>query len=99
MKAAFLALSLLGHPLAPVSDRLPSYDVEALCGDGSADDKASGLADDASKCVSDETAAKQQPASIRLTVPAGPRESCEILATSGGGQSYVDLLTCLQMAG
>jgi hypothetical protein len=99
MKAAFLALSLLGHPLAPVSDRLPSYDVEALCGDGSADDKASGLADDASKCVSDETAAKQQPASIRLTVPAGPRESCEILAMSGGGQSYVDLLTCLQMAG
>ena len=70
MKAAFLALSLLGHPLAPVSDRLPSYDVEALCDDVSADDKASGLANDASKCVSDETAAKQQLASIWLTVPA-----------------------------
>lgn len=99
MKAALLALSLLGHPLAPVSDRLPIYDVEALCRDVSADDKASGLADDASKCVSDETAAQQQLASIWLTVPTGPRESCEILATSGGGQSYVDLLTCLQMAG
>jgi len=99
MKAAALALSLLGHPLAPVSDRLPIYDVAALCRYVSADDKASGIADDASKCVSDETAAQQQLASIWLTVPTGPRESCEILATSGGGQSYVDLLTCLQMAG
>ncbi len=99
MKAALLALSLLGQPLVPISDRVPVVDVEALCRDVTADDKASGLAQDASACVSDEKAAQQQLESIWLTVPAGSRESCESLAMSGGGQSYVDLLTCLQMGG
>lgn len=64
-----------------------------------AGDTASGLSHDASSCVADEKSARQQLDSIWLTVPSGPRESCESLAMSGGGQSYVDLLTCLQMAG
>jgi len=99
MKAAFLALSLLGQSPVPISDHVPIIDVEALCTDVLAGDKASGLPQDASKCVSDEKAAQQQLNSIWLTVPAEPRESCEALAMAGGGQSYVDLLTCLQMAG
>jgi hypothetical protein len=99
MKAALLALSLLGQQPVPVSDHVPVIDVQALCSDVSADDKASGLARDASACVSDEKAAQQQLESIWLTVPAGPRDTCESLAMAGGGQSYVDLLTCLQMAG
>jgi len=98
MKAAFLALSVLGQP-SPISDRLPRLDVEALCSDVIAGDKASGLPRDASSCVADEKAAQQQLESTWPTVPAGPRETCESLALSGGGQSYVDLLTCLQMAG
>jgi hypothetical protein len=99
VKAALLALSLLGQPPVPVSDRVPVVDVEALCSDVSAGDKASGLASDASACASDEKAAQQQLESIWATVPAAPRDSCESLAMSGGGRSYVDLLTCLQMAG
>ena|ERR1700761_779878 len=99
MKAALLALSLLGQPPVSISDRVPIIDVEALCSDVSAGDKASGLTQDASACVSDEKAARQQLESIWLTVPQGPRENCESLAMSGGGQSYVDLLTCLQMGG
>ncbi|MBR0871380.1 hypothetical protein JQ633_13515 [Bradyrhizobium tropiciagri] len=95
MKAAFLALSLVGQPI-PISDSVPNYDVAALCADVSADDKASGLSPDASKCVTDETAARQQLGSIWQTFPAGPRETCEILA-GAGVQSYVELLTCLQM--
>jgi hypothetical protein len=99
VKAALLAFSLLGQPPVPISDHVPIVDVEVLCRDVSADDKASGLTQDASACVSDEKAAQQQLDSIWLTVPSGPRESCESLAMSGGGRSYVDLLTCLQMAG
>src|SRR5262249_4540158 len=99
MKAAFLALSFLGQSPVPISDRVPIIDFEALCSDVSANDKASGLAADASSCVGDERAAQQQLESIWPTVPSGPRETCESLALSGGGQSYVDLLTCLQMAG
>ncbi|MBR0785294.1 hypothetical protein [Bradyrhizobium iriomotense] len=101
MKAAFLALSLLGQPAIPISDRVPIFNVEALCRDVSADDKASGLAlaQDASECVRDETIAQQQLSSTWLTVPNPARDSCEGEAAAAGIQSYVDLLTCLQMAG
>jgi hypothetical protein len=87
VKAALLALSFLGHPPVPVSDRVPIVDIEALCSDVSAGDKASGLAADASACVSDEKAAKQQLNSIWLTIPSGQRESCESLAMSGEGEA------------
>jgi hypothetical protein len=80
---------------------VPTLNVEALCKDVSADDKTSGLAlaQDANECMRDEMAARQQLSSTWLTVPAPARESCEGEATAGGIQSYVDLLTCLQMAG
>jgi len=101
MKAALLALSLLGEPAMPVSDRVPVFNVEAMCRDVSADDKASGLAlaQDAGECTRDETLARQQLSSTWLTVPGPMRESCEGEAAAAGIQSYVDLLTCLQMAG
>ncbi|WP_338687994.1 MULTISPECIES: hypothetical protein [unclassified Bradyrhizobium] len=97
MKAALLGLLLVGQPPVQISDSVPNFDIKALCADVSADDKASGLPQDASKCVSDETDARQQLDSIWLTVPAGPRESCELLAGSGQVQSYVELLICLKM--
>ncbi|GEC52372.1 hypothetical protein ABIF38_006542 [Bradyrhizobium japonicum] len=97
MKSALLALSLVGQPPVQISDSVPNFDIKALCADVSVDDKASGLPQDASKCVSDETVARQQLNSIWLTVPAGPRESCELLAGAGQVQSYVELLVCLKM--
>ncbi|WP_076863820.1 hypothetical protein [Bradyrhizobium mercantei] len=99
MKAALLALSLVGQPPVPVSDSVPNYDIKTLCADVSADDTASGLAQDASKCTSDETIARQQLEAIWSTAPAGPRASCELEAGTGGAQSYVELLICLQMNG
>lgn len=99
MKAALLALSLFGQSPILISDRIPIIDVEAQCSDVLAEDKSSGLPTDASKCMDDEKSAQQQLSSMWLKVPAGPRESCEALAMAGGAQSYVDLLTCLQMAG
>jgi len=101
MKAALLVLPLLGQPATPVSDRMPVFNVEAMCRDVSADDKASGLAlaQDAGECVRDETLAQQQLSSAWLTVPGPARESCEGEAAAAGIPSYVDLLTCLQMTG
>ena len=101
MKAALLVLSLLGQPKISISDRVPIFNVEALCRDVSADDKASGLtlAQDAGECVRDKTIAQQQLSSTWLTVPGPARASCEGEAAAGGIESYVDLLTCLQMAG
>ena len=99
MKAALLALSLVGQPPVPISDSIPNYDIKTLCADVSADDAASGLTRDASKCTSDETIARQQLESIWSSAPAGPRDSCELEAGTGGAQSYVELLICMQMYG
>jgi hypothetical protein len=99
-----------GHLLAPdvrtvipVSDRLPNFNVKGLCEATTADDKAAGLAlaQPVENCVRDETAAKQQLAAI-WEQNAGPaRDTCEGEAANGpsDSQSYVDLLTCMQMAG
>ena len=87
MKAALLALSLLSQPTVQIADRVPNVDIKALCRDVSADDQALGLAQDASKCVNDETSARQQLSANWLTVPEPARESCEGEAMSGGIQS------------
>ncbi len=102
MNAALLSLALLGsQPVMPISDRIPQFNVEALCKATSADDKAMGLAEPQSfaDCVRDETAASQQLEGIWQANSASVRASCEGEATAGGSASYVDLLTCLQMAG
>jgi hypothetical protein len=99
MKVALLSLALLGQPVAiPVSDKVPVLNVEALCKATVADDKAMGLTDaqSFSGCMEDETQAKQQVSDMWATSPSAVRNQCEMTATTGGSQSYVDLLTCLQ---
>lgn len=103
MKGALLSLALLGSQsvMIPVSDRVPHLKVEALCKETSATDKAMGLAlaQSFEACMRDETAAQQQLTAIWQANPGSARESCEGEATVGDSQSYVDLLTCLQVAG
>jgi hypothetical protein len=86
-----------------VAERLPNFNIEGLCKATAADDKAAGLdlAQPVENCVSDETAAKQQLATIWEQNAGSARDSCEAEAAAGprDSQSYVDLLTCMQMAG
>jgi hypothetical protein len=46
----------------------------------------------------DENDARQQLSTIWLTSSDAVRNECVGEATAGGSDSYVDLLTCLQMA-
>ena len=99
MKIALLSLALLGQPATiPVSDKVPVLNVEALCKATTETDKAMGLTDaqSFSGCMQDENTARQQVGPIWATSPGAVRDQCEILATTGGSQSYVDLLSCLQ---
>ena len=59
------------------------------------------LAQPVESCVRDETAAKQQLATIWEQNAGTARESCEAEAATGpsDSQSCVDLLTCMQKAG
>jgi hypothetical protein len=101
MKIALLSLAMVGGQfVAPVSDRVPKLNVEATCKTTVATDKAMGLAlaqsyDD---CMRDENAAQRQLASVWLANSDQLRNQCEGEATAGGSDSYVDLLTCIQMA-
>jgi hypothetical protein len=101
MKIALLSLGMLSGQLAiPVSDRVPQLNVEATCKASVATDKEMGLAlpqsyDD---CMRDENSALQQLTTIWLSNPDALRSRCEGEATAGGSDSYVDLLTCMQMA-
>ena len=102
MKLAALSAALLGSQLfvMPVSDRVPELKVEASCRATTATDKTMGLALSQSfdDCVRDELAAQKQLSTVWSTAPSPLRDSCEGEATTGGTQSYVDLLTCIQMA-
>jgi hypothetical protein len=101
MKVAILSLALLGQPVTiPVSDEVPVLNVEALCKATVEDDKAMGLTDaqSFSDCMDDENKAQQKVSTMWMTSPSDVRKQCVITATTGGSQSYVDLLTCLQAA-
>ena len=101
MKIVLISMAMLGSQLVtPVSDRVPKLNVEATCKASVATDKEMGLAlpqsyDD---CMRDENAAQQQLLPIWLTSSNELRNQCEGEATAAGSDSYVDLLTCLQMA-
>jgi len=100
MRAILFSLAMFGsHSLLPVSSRLPELKVEALCKSTSETDKAMGLAlaQSFSDCMRDEASAQQQLATIWSSTMPAVRDGCEGEATSGGIQSYVDLLTCIQM--
>jgi hypothetical protein len=102
MKVVLLSMALIGSQLVtPVSDRIPKLDVEATCKATVATDKAMGLdlAQSYDDCMRDENAAQKQLAPVWLSSPSNIRDTCEGEATAGGSDSYVDLLTCMQMAG
>ena len=101
MNSMLFSFALLASPMViPVSDRVPDLKVEALCKSTSETDKAMGLAlaQSYSDCMRDETSAKQQLGTVWATTRPAVRDSCEGEAVAGGPQSYVDLLTCIQMS-
>lgn len=101
MKIALLSIAMLGSQLiVPVSDRVPKLNVEATCKASVQADKDMGLVlpQSYSDCMRDEDAAHQQLATVWLANSNELRNRCEGEATAAGNASYVDLLTCLQMA-
>ena len=78
------------------AQQLPRLDVEAAC-------RAAPrlLAEDANPyegCMRDERDAERQLQGMWSGAPPAHRETCAGEAQIGGSPSYVDMLTCLQMA-
>ena len=101
MKSVLLFFAMINSQTTiPVSERVPQLNVEATCTATVATDKAMGLnlSQTYDDCMRDENAALQQLGSLWLTNSDSLRTRCEGEATAGGSDSYVDLLTCIQMA-
>jgi hypothetical protein len=86
---------LLGAQLMLVSDRPPSLDTGPSCAAAA----VSGVDSRSNQsCMNDETTAKNSvTANWRHYSPA-QQARCTGLVTTGGPPSYVELLTCLEMA-
>jgi hypothetical protein len=82
-------------PLAlSVSDAVPRYNIEPTCKGGLG---SPGLNERYSSCIAEENAARQKLEASWASWPVGDRSVCSETARMGAA-SYVELLTCLEMA-
>src|ERR1700686_4194482 len=95
MLMRFAALLCASHLVAPVVDRIPELDVAGIC-------TASTRTDDAKKeqqnCLALEQKAKLQLAMQWARYSPADQSSCLQISRSAGLASYVEILTCLEMA-
>jgi hypothetical protein len=100
MKRAVLFLTVLLPFTPPAFGRVPELNVEAVCKARSADAKIlqSTPEQSVADCVRDEEAERQQLSTLWALTSIPIRSRCESDARALGTTSYLDLLTCIQMA-
>jgi hypothetical protein len=93
------SIALLGAQLfLPVSDRVPTFNVEPSCKGAAAASAKMVDAQSVSACMAEENQARQQLGPIWQSFPAADRTRCTAEASGQGLASYVELLVCLQIA-
>ena len=78
-------------PIA-VSEAIPRLDVEKECR------FEGGSSEIFNRCMHDESEAQKEVEALWPNVTSTDRSICVSEATSGGYQSYIELITCLEMA-
>jgi hypothetical protein len=88
--------SVCALPYAAIADDVPTYDIRKSC---KADVQAYSSAQNVTACLSDEQGARQTLVSQWTQFAPDSRARCsKMVGDVAGPQSYVELLTCLQMA-
>jgi hypothetical protein len=82
---------------AGAADELPAFDIARNCNAETAG-LGPGIGTGAEGCRRDETDAKDQLAKRWSSYGASAKKFCVGESSSGGESSYVELLTCLEMA-
>lgn len=77
------------------ADELPAFDITQNC---KAEGAGTGI-ESPSSCMKDENDAKDQLVKNWSRFSASQKRACVGESTVGGDQSYVELLTCLEMSG
>jgi hypothetical protein len=101
MKTSLLAVAILGAGLTTAAaDSVPRINVEALCKARSADDRMMKLpeAQSVTDCIQDEKHSRDKLGAAWPSAAGSIRARCHSDAVVLGILSYLDLLTCLQMA-
>jgi hypothetical protein len=92
-------IALLGAQLlTPVSDQVPTFNVEPSCKGAAAASVQMADAQSVSACMAEENQARQQLVPIWQSFPVAARTRCIAEASGAGLASYVELLVCLQIA-
>ena len=76
---------------ARAADRIPAFDIARNC-----NEEVAGAGTKVASCTKDETDAKNELA--QRWSKFGAASACIGESSIGGGQSYVELLTCLEMS-
>jgi hypothetical protein len=93
---ALLPALLVGSQLILVADTVPQLDVEPSCKAAAASAVMPGR--DSKSCMQDENNARAKLEREWGEFSASERAHCLQLSHTGGSPSYVELLTCLEMA-
>ena len=80
---------------AGAADRLPAFDIARNC---NAETAGVAIGTGVEGCTKDETNAKNEVAKRWSQFGASEKKFCVGESSTGGEQSYVDLLTCLEMS-
>lgn len=96
MQLPFASMALAAGLLLPIADRPPTLDVEPSCRGG----MSSGLTirRDIDACMKGERAARDQLAKNWNTFSSADKIRCVEMTQMGGPPSYVEVLTCVEMA-
>jgi hypothetical protein len=93
--AALFPIILTATQIVLVADSVPKFDVERTCRAA----EVSGVPGrDSTSCQRDEQDARSKLEQDWSQYGAAQRSECDSLVTTGGAPSYVELLTCLEMA-
>jgi hypothetical protein len=91
--SSLLALALAASPAIPVADGAPTFDITSICKAATPDSAASTQA-----CIDDEQKARDTLKDQWSKYAARDRAQCSQTAGMAGMPSYVEILTCLEMA-
>jgi hypothetical protein len=99
-RARAFFVTFLALLTAPALADVPKLNVKAVCDARAVDAKKVRSPPDQSmtECVRDEEAAKRQLTALWPSTPAATRKPCESDGRALGMRSYLDLLTCIQIA-
>jgi hypothetical protein len=90
------AATVAGLPFSAIADDVPTYDIRKSC---KADVQAYSSAQNVASCLADEQGARQTLVTQWTQFAPDSRGRCaKMVGDVAGPQSYVELLTCLQMA-